>query len=29
VTGVPYCTYHSRVAYQPADRRRDRRPLRG
>jgi GcrA cell cycle regulator len=29
-TGVPYCTYHSRVAYQPAgDRRRDRRPFRG
>jgi GcrA cell cycle regulator len=30
MTGVPYCTYHSRLAYQPAgDRRRDRRPLRG
>jgi GcrA cell cycle regulator len=30
VTGAPYCTYHSRVAYQPAgDRRRDRRTLRG
>jgi GcrA cell cycle regulator len=30
VTGAPYCTYHSRVAYQPAaDRRRERRPLRG
>jgi GcrA cell cycle regulator len=29
-TGLPYCTYHSRVAYQPAgDRRRDRRPFRG
>src|SRR5450432_3745973 len=29
-TGAPYCTFHSRVAYQPAgDRRRDRRPLRG
>jgi GcrA cell cycle regulator len=28
--GTPYCTYHSRVAYQPAgDRRRDRRPFRG
>ena len=28
--GVPYCSYHSRVAYQPAsDRRRDRRPMRG
>jgi GcrA cell cycle regulator len=27
--GVPYCTHHSRVAYQPAaDRRRDKRPLR-
>jgi len=23
---LPYCSYHSRVAYQPADRRRDRRP---
>ena len=30
VTGLPYCHYHSRVAYQPAvDRRRDRRPQRG
>jgi GcrA cell cycle regulator len=30
MTGAPYCTYHSRVAYQPTgDRRRDRRPLRG
>ena len=30
VTGVPYCGYHSRVAYQPTgDRRRDRRALRG
>ena len=29
VSGVPYCAYHSRVAYQPAsDRRRDRRPPR-
>jgi GcrA cell cycle regulator len=29
VTGLPYCAYHSRVAYQPAaDRRRDRRPPR-
>jgi GcrA cell cycle regulator len=29
VTGLPYCAYHSRLAYQPAaDRRRDRRPLR-
>lgn len=27
--GLPYCHYHSRVAYQPAsDRRRDRRPFR-
>ena len=30
ITGLPYCGYHSRVAYQPAaDRRRDRRPVRG
>jgi len=30
VEGLPYCSYHSRVAYQPAnDRRRDRRPMRG
>jgi GcrA cell cycle regulator len=29
IGGLPYCAYHSRVAYQPAgDRRRDRRPLR-
>src|SRR5580700_2309548 len=29
VTALPYCAYHSRVAYQPAtDRRRDKRPLR-
>ena len=29
VTGLPYCAFHSRVAYQPAnDRRRDKRPLR-
>lgn len=29
-TGAPYCTYHSRVAYQPAgDRRRERRTFRG
>jgi GcrA cell cycle regulator len=28
-SGLPYCAYHSRVAYQPAvDRRRDRRPAR-
>ena len=27
VTALPYCSYHSRIAYQPAgDRRRDRRP---
>ena len=27
IGGLPYCAYHSRVAYQPAsDRRRDRRP---
>jgi GcrA cell cycle regulator len=30
VEGLPYCGHHSRVAYQPAaDRRRDRRALRG
>lgn len=30
VVGLPYCSYHSRVAYQPAgERRRDRRHLRG
>jgi GcrA cell cycle regulator len=30
VDGLPYCNYHSRVAYQPAaDRRRDRRAVRG
>jgi len=30
VTGLPYCAYHSRVAYQPiTDRRRDKRPFRG
>jgi GcrA cell cycle regulator len=30
LTGLPYCSYHSRVAYQPAtERRRDRRPQRG
>lgn len=29
VAGLPYCAYHSRIAYQPAvDRRRDRRPVR-
>jgi GcrA cell cycle regulator len=26
--GLPYCTYHSRVAYQPVDRRRDKRLFR-
>jgi GcrA cell cycle regulator len=26
ITGLPYCTHHARIAYQPAtDRRRDRR----
>jgi GcrA cell cycle regulator len=29
LTSLPYCAYHSRVAYQPANMRRDRRPLRG
>jgi len=29
IEGLPYCAYHSRIAYQPAaDRRRDRRPAR-
>jgi GcrA cell cycle regulator len=28
-TAGPYCAYHSRVAYQPANLRRDRRPFRG
>jgi len=29
IAGLPYCAYHSRVAYQPAaDRRRDKRPPR-
>jgi GcrA cell cycle regulator len=28
VTALPYCAYHSRVAYQPANLRRDRRPFR-
>ena len=27
--GVPYCNYHSRVAYQPAQDRRNRRPATG
>jgi GcrA cell cycle regulator len=26
LTGLPYCAHHSRVAYQPANLRRDRRP---
>jgi GcrA cell cycle regulator len=29
ITGLPYCAYHSRVAYQPPNARRDRRPFRG
>ena len=30
VNELPYCAYHSRVAYQPlTDRRRDKRPFRG
>jgi GcrA cell cycle regulator len=30
IEGLPYCGYHSRIAYQPAsERRRDRRPERG
>ncbi len=29
VPSGPYCSYHSRVAYQPANIRRDRRPFRG
>ena len=30
IEGLPYCGYHSRVAYQPvAERRRDKRPMRG
>jgi GcrA cell cycle regulator len=29
ITSLPYCSYHSRVAYQPAHARRDRRPFRG
>jgi GcrA cell cycle regulator len=28
ITSLPYCAYHSRVAYQPANLRRDRRPAR-
>ena len=29
ITSLPYCAYHSRIAYQPANARRDRRPFRG
>jgi GcrA cell cycle regulator len=29
IAGLPYCAHHSRVAYQPANARRDRRPFRG
>src|SRR5712692_3142417 len=29
ITSLPYCADHSRVAYQPANVRRDRRPFRG
>ena len=29
LTSLPYCAYHSRVAYQPPNTRRDRRPFRG
>ncbi len=29
VSGLPYCAHHSRIAYQPPNARRDRRPLRG
>jgi GcrA cell cycle regulator len=29
ITTGPYCGYHSRIAYQPANLRRDRRPFRG
>jgi len=29
VGGLPYCTYHSRVAYQPVNLRHDRRAVRG
>ena len=30
VTNLPYCAYHSRIAYQPmTERRRDKRPFRG
>jgi GcrA cell cycle regulator len=29
ITSLPYCAYHSRIAYQPANARRDRRAFRG
>jgi len=29
LTSLPYCAYHSRIAYQPPNMRRDRRPFRG
>jgi GcrA cell cycle regulator len=29
VTSLPYCAHHSRIAYQPPNARRDRRPFRG
>ena len=29
VASLPYCAYHSRIAYQPANPRRDRRLIRG
>ena len=29
ITSLPYCAFHSRVAYQPPNMRRDRRPFRG
>lgn len=29
VNELPYCSYHARVAYQPLERRRDKRPFRG
>ncbi len=29
IAGLPYCSHHSRIAYQPPNARRDRRPVRG
>lgn len=29
IEGLPYCSYHSRIAYQPPASRRDKRPMRG